>query len=180
MSKEYEINLPIADEDIKKLKAGDKVFLTGKVYTARDAAHLRMLNAKKKKKNLPFDPKGATIFYAGPTPSCFSGRLVGAIGPTTASRMDPFMKDMFKLGIKATIGKGPRSEEVRKLHKKHRAIYFVATGGAAALLSRYVSSGKRIAYADLGSESVLELKLFKFPVIVAYDSKGKDAFTKVN
>ncbi len=177
MPKEYEIDLPLKDEDIKKFKAGDKVFLTGKVYTARDAAHVRMINAKKKKKKVPFETKGATIFYAGPTPSRFSGRLIGAIGPTTASRMDPFMKEMFKMGIKATIGKGPRSEEVRKMHKKNKAIYFVATGGAAALLSRYVSSAKRLGYADLGAESVLELKLFKFPVIVAYDSKGKDAFS---
>lgn len=176
MSKLYEIELPLKEEDIKMLKAGDRVLLTGIVYTARDAAHHRFEGAVKKKKKLAFEPKGATIFYAGPTPSRHSGRLIGAIGPTTSSRMDQYMKMMFKLGIKAIIGKGPRSEEVKKLHKKNKAVYFVATGGTAALLSRHVSSARNIAYQDIGPEGVLELKLYKFPVIVAYDSKGGDAF----
>lgn len=176
MAKEYEISFPLKDEDIKKLKAGDSVLLSGTVYTARDAAHQRFMGAKKKKKNLPFDPKGAIIFYAGPTPSRYSGRLIGSIGPTTASRMDPFMPEMLKLGVKGTIGKGPRSEEVKKLHKKYKAIYFTATGGVAALMSRYISSAKNIAYSELGPESVLELKLYQFPAIVGYDAKGGDAF----
>ncbi|OGC03501.1 fumarate hydratase [candidate division WOR-1 bacterium RIFOXYA12_FULL_43_27] len=176
MSKYYEIELPLKDEDIKKLKAGDRVALSGKVLTARDAAHQRVANILKKKKKPPFDPSGRVIFYAGPTPSRHSGRLIGAIGPTTSSRMDSYMPMMFKLGVRATIGKGPRSEEVKKLHKKYKAIYFVATGGVAALLSRHVSEAKKIAYEDLGPEAVLELKLYKFPVIVAYDAQGRDAF----
>jgi len=176
VSKNYEIDLPLKEEDIKNLKAGDRVLLSGTVYTARDAAHRRFENAKKRKKKLPFELKGATIFYAGPTPSKYSGRLIGSIGPTTASRMDPYMKMMLKAGLAATIGKGPRSDEVRKMHKKHKAIYFAATGGVAAMLSRYVSSARNRAYQDLGPEGILDLKLFKFPVIVAYDAKGGDAF----
>lgn len=178
MSKVYEIELPLKNEDIVKLTAGDKVLLSGIVYTARDAAHQRIVNAMKKKGKLPFDLKGQVIFYAGPTPSAKSERIIGSIGPTTSSRMDPFMPFFLKAGLKAVIGKGPRSPEAKKLHKKFKAIYFAATGGAAALLSRHVTSAKKIAYDDLGAEAVLELKLYKFPVIVAYDAKGGDAFAK--
>lgn len=179
MSNAHDLQLPLKDEDIKKLKAGDKVLLTGIVYTARDAAHMRIYNAVKKRKKIPIDPKGQIIFYAGPTPSPKSGRLIGSIGPTTASRMDPFLEFMFKQGVKATIGKGRRSDEARRLHKKYKTIYFAATGGVAALMSRYVTSAKRIAYEDLGSEAILQLKFYKFPLTVAYDSKGGDAFAKI-
>ncbi|MFH2033211.1 MAG: FumA C-terminus/TtdB family hydratase beta subunit [Candidatus Margulisiibacteriota bacterium] len=164
------LNMPLEGKDIAGLKAGDRVLLSGIMYTARDAAHLR---------GIPFDPKGQVIFYAGPTPGK-NGRLIGSIGPTTASRMDPFMKPLLEKGLAATIGKGTRSEEVKKLHKKHKAIYFVATGGAAALLARTVKKAEVFEYGDLGPEAVLKLDVFDFPAIVAYDIHGGDAFEKIN
>ncbi|KAF0134841.1 MAG: fumarate hydratase subunit beta [Candidatus Saganbacteria bacterium] len=160
-----EISTPLDDKTIKSLKAGDQVLISGIVYVARDAAH---------QKGIPFDVKGQIIFYAGPTP----GDPIGSIGPTTASRMDPFILPLLKKGLKATIGKGPRSEGVKKAHKKYKAVYFTATGGAAALLSKTVVRSEVIAYPELGAEAILKLEVVKFPAIVAYDSHGGDLFQK--
>lgn len=158
---------PLTNKDISKLKAGDRVFIDGTVYVARDQAHAR---------GLPFDPKGQIIFYAGPVINQ-KGEMT-AIGPTTASRMDSFLEPMLKLGVKATIGKGPRDKKAKALCKKYKAVYLIATGGVAALLAQCVKKHEIIAYPELGPEAVLKLEVSKFPAIVAYDSKGKDLFVQ--
>lgn len=160
---------PLTDEDIKKLKIGDKVQITGKILVARDAAH-RLFG-----KRPPFDPKGAILYYASPTPAR-GDRIIGSIGPTTATRMDPFTPDLLNLGLKITIGKGRRSPEVKAAMKKYKAAYLVATGGTAAALSKHVKKSTVIAYPDLGPEAVLELEVTNFPAIVAIDCKGGDLF----
>jgi len=169
---EKKLTLPITDKDIRSLKAGDQVLITGTIYTARDAAHKRLIVDLK---HPPIHLKGQTIYYCGPTPA-MPGRAIGAAGPTTAGRMDPFTAQLLKAGIKAMIGKGQRSKEIRDLMKKHKAVYFVATGGAGALLAKHVKAAKVAAYPDLGPEAIYELKVIDFPVIVANDIKGKDIF----
>lgn len=154
--------------DFSKLKAGEKFLLSGTIYVARDQAH---------KKGLPFDVKDKIIFYAGPTPAK-PGKIIGAIGPTTSSRMDSFTPQLYDQGLKATIGKGQRSKEVIEAIKRNRAVYFVALGGAAALLSKHVLSSKTIAYPELGPEAVLQLEVKDFPVWVAIDSQGNQIFKK--
>jgi len=165
MAQLKKISAPLDDKLIKDLKAGDQVLISGTLYTARDAAHLR---------GIPVDVKGQIIFYAGPTPGKDS--LVGSIGPTTAARMDKFMPELLKKGLKATIGKGTRSEKVKELLKKHKAVYFVATGGVAALLGKTVKKAEIAAFEELGTEAVLKLEVCDFPAIVAYDSYGGDLF----
>ncbi len=160
------IKPPLSKDDVLKLKAGDEVFIEGIIYTARDQAH--------KMGNWPFDVSGQIVFYAGAAPG--KNSLVSAIGPTTASRMDPFLEPLLKLGLKATIGKGPRSPEVKKLLKKYKAVYFVATGGAAALLGQCVKNAEVVAFPELGPEAILRLEVSNFPVIVAYDAYGNDLF----
>ena len=170
--REKKIILPLTDKDIKSLKSGDRVLLTGTIYTARDAAHKRLsLDLKKP----PLDLKGAVIYYSGPTPA-MPGRAIGSAGPTTAGRMDGYALMTLKAGIKAMIGKGARSKEVRDLMKRYKAVYFAATGGAGALLAKHVKSAKIVAYPDLGPEAIYELKVADFPVIVANDIKGNDIF----
>lgn len=166
------LTLPITKHDIVKLKAGDRVLITGTIYTARDAAHKRMVNDIK---NIPFNIKDQIIYYCGPTPA-MPGRCIGSAGPTTASRMDGFVAKLLKAGLLGMIGKGKRSPEVRSLIKKNKAIYFVATGGAGALLSKQIKSARVVGYPDLGPEAIYELKVEKFPVIVANDTKGNDIF----
>ena len=153
-------------QDFSKLKAGDKILLSETIYVARDQAH---------KRGIPFDVQGKIIFYAGPTPAK-PGKIIGAIGPTTSSRMDPFTPQLYDKGLKATIGKGQRSQEVIEAIKRNRAVYFVALGGAAALLSKHVLSAKVMAYPELGPEAILELQVKDFPVWVAIDSKGNSIF----
>ena len=160
------ISTPLDNAAISKLKAGDQVLISGKIYTARDAAHMKFGNKP------PFDLKGQIIYYASPTPTK-PGKIIGSIGPTTSSRMDAFAPDLFKLGLKGTIGKGRRSIEVIAAMKKNKAVYFVVPGGVAALLSKHVIASKIIAYPELGPEAVLELTVEDFPVIVAIDAKGK-------
>ncbi len=157
------IETPLDEKKIKDLKAGDQVLISGTLYVARDAAHQR---------GLPFDLRGQVIFYAGPTP----GKPVGSIGPTTSSRMDSFTVPLLEKGLRGSIGKGPRSEEVKKALKKYQAVYFVATGGAAALLGKTVTKSEVIAYPELGPEAVLKIEVLDFPAIVAYDSQGGDLF----
>ncbi|MFC1511561.1 FumA C-terminus/TtdB family hydratase beta subunit [Candidatus Margulisiibacteriota bacterium] len=170
-SKALKLTPPLTDKDIRSLKVGDKVVITGKVIVARDAAH-RFFD-----KRPPFDPKGAILYYASPTPAR-KGKVIGAIGPTTATRMDPFTPDLIKLGLKVTMGKGIRGEEVIEAMKKYKAAYLVVPGGIAALLSKYVKKAKTIAYPDLGPEAVMELEVYNFPAIVAIDSRGGNLFVQ--
>jgi len=166
------IKTPLDKKTIESLKAGDRVLISGSLYVARDAAHQR---------GLPFDVKGQIIFYAGPTPAVPTGRQgdpIGSIGPTTASRMDPFTIPLLEKGLAGTIGKGARSEEVKKAFKKYKAVYFAATGGAAALMGKTVRKVEVIAYPELGPEAILKIEVFDFPAIVAYDAHGSDLFEK--
>jgi fumarate hydratase subunit beta len=171
------IDLPLSKEKIKNLKAGDEVLLTGVIYTARDAAHKRMDDLLKHKRRLPIDVTTACIYYAGPTPAR-PGMAIGSCGPTTSSRMDAFSPKLIGLGLLGMIGKGARSEEVRKAIKKSGAVYFLATGGIGALLSEKVKSSKVVAYADLGTEAIHKLEVVDFPVIVGIDPKGRDIYAK--
>lgn len=163
------LEAPITDKDIKTLKAGDKVLISGKIIVARDSAH------KLFGKNPPFEAKGAILYYASPSPTK-KDQIIGSIGPTTSTRMDRFTPDLLKLGVKITIGKGYRGEEVIEAMKKFKAAYLVVPGGIAAAYSKYIRKSTTIAYPDLGSEAVLELEVVDFPAIVAIDYKGNDLF----
>ncbi len=169
------ITPPLTDEDVASLRAGDRVLITGYIYTARDAAHKRMMELIKKGEDLPFDVKGQIIYYVGPAPAK-PGYVIGSAGPTTASRMDPFTPPLLKLGLKGMIGKGQRSEEVKKAMQEYGAVYFEAVGGAGALLARRIKSVEIIAYEDLGPEAIRKLYVEEFPVIVAVDMYGNDLF----
>ncbi|OIO02644.1 fumarate hydratase [Candidatus Desantisbacteria bacterium CG_4_10_14_0_8_um_filter_48_22] len=170
------IILPLNNIDIKKLRAGEKVLLTGPVYTARDAAHKRIAQSSKLKAwKLPIDWKGQTIYYAGPAPAP-KGMPIGSCGPTTSSRMDRYTPLLLKLGIKGMIGKGNRSEDVKKAIIRSGAVYFVAVGGTGALLSRRITKAKVIAFRDLGPEAIYELELKDFPVLVGINSYGKSIY----
>ena len=172
---EYHINAPVSNEDALKLKAGDYVYLTGTIYTARDAAHKRMKESLDKNENLPFDIKGNVIYYMGPSPAR-EGRPIGSAGPTTASRMDRYTPQLLDLGLGAMIGKGKRSKEVIDAIVRNQSVYFAAVGGAGALLSKCIVSSKVIAYEDLGTEAIRCLEIKKFPVIVVIDSEGNNLY----
>ncbi len=163
--------------DVTKLHAGDVVELDEIIYTARDAAHARIAGLLENNQELPVKFEGSFIYYAGPTPTKPDG-IVGSIGPTTSSRMDKFINMMPKLKIKGMIGKGPRSEEVRKACKDYQLVYLVATGGAGALLSKKVEFCEEVAFGDLGCESIKKLVVKGFPVIVAYDTYGNSIFER--
>ncbi|NPB07240.1 MAG: Fe-S-containing hydro-lyase [Aquificae bacterium] len=169
------ISTPLSDEVVESLRAGDKVLITGYIYTARDAAHKRMVEALRRGEELPFDVKGQIIYYAGPTPPK-PGMVIGSVGPTTAIRMDPYVEPLLKLGLKGMIGKGYRSEKVKELLKKYKAVYFAAVGGVATLLQRHVKKVELVAYEDLGTEAIRRLWVEDFPVIVANDAFGGDVF----
>jgi len=172
---EYHINAPVSKEDAQKLKAGDYVYLTGTIYTARDAAHKRMKETLEKKENLPFDIKGNVIYYMGPSPAR-EGRPIGSAGPTTASRMDRYTPQLLDLGLGAMIGKGKRSKEVIDAIIRKQSVYFAAVGGAGALLSKCIVSSNVIAYEDLGTEAIRCLQIKDFPVIVVIDSEGNNLY----
>ena len=169
------LTLPLSDEDIEQLKVGDYVYLTGIVYTARDAAHKRMNDALDEGKNLPIDIKGQIIYYMGPSPAR-EGRVIGSAGPTTATRMDKYAPRLLDLGIKGMIGKGKRSQEVLDAVVRNKALYFAAVGGAGALLSRCITSAEVVAYDDLGTEAIRKLTIKDFPVIVAADVHGNKIY----
>ncbi|WP_028845582.1 Fe-S-containing hydro-lyase [Thermodesulfovibrio thiophilus] len=169
------IDTPLTQEIVETLHAGDLVLVNGYVYTARDAAHKRLVELIKDDLPLPFDIRGQIIYYVGPTPPP-PGKVIGSAGPTTSSRMDGYTPLLLSLGLKGMIGKGQRSEEVRNAIKKYKAIYFLATGGAGALLSHHIVSVEEIAFSDLGPESIKKLLLKDFPVVVAMDCYGKDIF----
>ena len=169
------IKLPLEKKEIAKLKIGDEVALNGIVYTARDQAHRRIVKLMKNGRPLPFDLRGETIYYTGPTPPC-DGAVIGSCGPTTSARMDKFTPALLKGGLRGMIGKGRRSEEIRRAIKKYNAVYFLALGGAGALLSGYVKSNELIAFSDLGPEAIYRLEVKNFPVIVGIDTKGRDIY----
>ena len=163
--KTINITLPVADEQIKNLQFGDRVMLTGTIYTARDAAHKRMCEAIENGEELPFDIKGSAIYYAGPTPTR-EGQVIGSIGPTTSGRMDRYTPALLDRGLKIMIGKGERSQEVIDSIRQNKAIYLGAIGGAGALLSKCVKSCEIVAYADLGTEAVRKLYVENMPLVV--------------
>lgn len=169
------INTPLTKNKIDSLNAGDIVLISGVIYTARDAAHKKMLEAIKKKQVLPFGLGNQIIYYAGPTPAK-KGSPIGSCGPTTSSRMDYYTIPLLENGLKGMIGKGKRGAKVIKAIKKYKAIYLIAVGGAAALLSTKIKKAKVIAYPELGTEAIRELQVKDFPVIVAIDNKGKNIF----
>ncbi|MFW6323740.1 MAG: Fe-S-containing hydro-lyase [Desulfovibrionales bacterium] len=174
---EYTLTTPLTDEDIEKLRVGDVVKLTGTIYTARDAAHKRLVQSLDKGEELPFDLKGALIYYVGPSPAP-PGRPIGAAGPTTSYRMDTYAPRLHGLGLKGTIGKGKRSDEVKKSLEEHKAAYFGATGGAGALLSQCIKKAEIIAYEDLGPEAIRELTVEDFPLLVINDAHGGELYAK--
>ncbi|MCK4453145.1 Fe-S-containing hydro-lyase [candidate division WOR-3 bacterium] len=175
MAESIKIKTPLSDEDVQNLKIGDSVLITGKIYTARDAAHKRLIDLIQKGESLPFDIKGQIIYYVGPAPAK-PGYVIGPAGPTTSGRCDPYTPALLSLGLKGMIGKGTRSKEVREAMEKHKAVYFAATGGAAALISKNIKAVKIIAYEDLGPEAIRELEVEDFPVIVANDAHGGDLY----
>jgi len=168
-----EIRLPLTEETIAGLRAGDHVTLTGVIYTARDAAHKRMIEALDRGEPLPIDIKGAVIYYVGPTPER-PGRVIGAAGPTTSMRLNPYTPRLMAQGLKATIGKGGRSDEVKEALKEYKGVYFIAVGGTGALLSKRIRKADVVAYEDLGTEAIRRLEVESFPVIVANDMYGND------
>ena len=170
-----ELATPLSDADVESLRAGDRVRITGVLYTARDAAHGRLLPLIEKGETLPFDPRGQIIYYTGPSPAR-PGSVVGSIGPTTASRMDKYVPALLKLGLKGTIGKGYRSQPVKDALRQHRALYLGAIGGAGAVLSQFVKKLEVIAYEDLGTEAIRRLEVEGFPAIVLYDCHGGDLY----
>jgi fumarate hydratase subunit beta len=169
------ITTPLSDADVAALRAGDRVRITGVIYTARDAAHGRLLPLIEKGEPLPIDVKGAIIYYTGPTPAQ-PGDVAGSIGPTTASRMDKFTPALLKLGLKGTIGKGYRGQAVKDALREHRAVYFGTVGGAGALLSRHIRKLEIVAYEDLGTEAIRRLEVEAFPAIVLNDCHGGDLY----
>ncbi|QAZ66588.1 Fe-S-containing hydro-lyase [Solidesulfovibrio carbinolicus] len=176
---EHHLTTPITDADVEKLKTGDVVFITGHIYTARDAAHKRLVETLDAGKSLPFDLKGALIYYVGPSPAP-PGRPIGSAGPTTSYRMDTYAPRLHSLGLKGTIGKGKRSDEVKAALAEHKAVYLGATGGAGALLSQRITDAKVIAYEDLGPEAIRELTVKDFPLLVINDCHGGELYVKPN
>jgi fumarate hydratase subunit beta len=171
------IQTPLDGKTVASLKAGDRVLLSGHIYTARDQAHLRLCGLIKEKKGLPFDPEGQVIYYCGPAPAC--GRVIGSCGPTTSGRMDAFTPAMLEAGIRGMIGKGRRSPEVKDSIKRHKAVYFVAPAGAGAYLSMKVRECGTVAFDDLGPEAIYKLRVEEFPLVVAIDSGGRDIYDKI-
>ncbi|MCM1325807.1 MAG: Fe-S-containing hydro-lyase [Bacteroidales bacterium] len=174
------ISVPLNEEDARALRAGDYVYLTGTLYTARDAAHKRMYEALLKEEDakdaaLPLELKDNVIYYMGPSPAR-EGCVIGSAGPTTASRMDKYAPLLLDLGLKGMIGKGKRNQEVKDAIVRNGAVYFAAVGGAGALLSKSITASEVIAYDDLGTEAIRKLTVEKFPVIVVVDSEGNDLY----
>ena len=171
------LKLPLSDEEIKNLSCGEQVLLSGEIFTARDAAHKRMTETLKKGEALPFEIKNKAVYYAGPAPAK-PGQPIGSCGPTTSGRMDAYSPYLLSLGLKVMIGKGERSEEVISAMKTYGGIYFGATGGAGALISKSIKSAEVIAYEDLGAEAVRRLEVEDFPVTVVIDSSGKSLYER--
>ncbi|MFQ6059664.1 MAG: Fe-S-containing hydro-lyase [Anaerolineae bacterium] len=169
------ITTPLTDEVIEKLHAGDKVSITGTLYVARDAAHKRLVEALERGEPLPFNLQGQIVYYMGPSPAP-PGKPIGSAGPTTSYRMDPYTEPLLRVGLKGMIGKGERSEALKAALQRYKAVYFLAVGGAAALIAQGIKKAEVIAYEDLGAEAVRRLEVEDFPVIVVNDVYGGDAF----
>ncbi len=172
---ERHIQAPVSREDACRLRAGDYVYITGTIYTARDAAHKRMQEALDRGETLPFEMSRNVIYYMGPSPAR-EGRPIGSAGPTTASRMDKYAPALLDMGLVGMIGKGKRSGTVKEAIVRNGAVYFAAVGGAGALLSRSIKRSEVIAYEDLGTEAVRRLEVENFPVIVVIDAEGNDLY----
>lgn len=170
-----EITTPFTDEIIKNLKSGDMVYLSGVIYTARDAAHKKMCELLEKNEEMPFDFTGAAIYYAGPCPPK-PNKPIGSVGPTTSGRMDLYSPDLIKTGLKIMIGKGLRNKEVVEAIVKYSGVYFAAIGGAAALMAKCVETAEVIAFDELGTEAIRKLTVKNLPVIVAVDSRGNNMY----
>ncbi|KKO18121.1 MAG: Fe-S-containing hydro-lyase [Candidatus Brocadia sp.] len=177
MSNIIHAKTPLTDDTIAHLRIGNRVLITGIIYTARDAAHKRLVELADQGKELPFDVQNQIIYYVGPSPAR-PGRPIGSCGPTTSYRMDVYTPTLLAMGLKATIGKGNRSERVIEAMKRYKAVYFVATGGAAALLAKRVKKAEVIAYHDLGAEAIMRLEVEDFPVVVANDIYGNDLYSE--
>ena len=177
--REHEITGSQLEEKVSFLEAGDKVYLSGTVYTARDAVHMRIFECIANETELPFELDGAVIYYAGPTPEKPDGTQ-GSFGPTTSSRMDSFSPRLLDMGLLAMIGKGNRSEEVIEAIKRNSAVYFCAGGGLGALISKSIKSSQVIAFPELGCESIKKLYVERFPLVVGIDSKGNSIFVREN
>ncbi|MGD9141424.1 MAG: Fe-S-containing hydro-lyase [bacterium] len=177
MSEAKKITTPLTDDVIKGLKIGEKVSITGVIYSARDAAHKRLVELIEKGEELPFDLKGAVIYFVGPAPAK-PGYAVGSAGPTTSYRMDPYSPMLIEHGLKGMIGKGGRSDAVKESMVKHVAVYLAAIGGAGALMSKSIKKAEVIAYPELGAEAVRRMEVEDFPAIVAIDAQGNDLYLK--
>jgi len=175
MSEPIRIKPPLSDQDVERLKTGDRVLINGIIYTGRDAAHKRLFDLLKEGKALPFDLKGQIIYYVGPTPAK-PGQVFGSAGPTTSYRMDAYSPSLIEKGLKGMIGKGMRSDAVKAAMKKYKAVYFAATGGAGALLAKRVKKAEIVAYEDLGPEAIRRLEVDDLPVIVVNDVRGNDLY----
>ena len=171
------IKLPFTKKTLESLKAGDNLLLSGVLYVARDAAHRRMIETLDKGKPLPFDIKGQTLYYMGPSPAP-PGKVIGSAGPTTSARMDIYTPRLLAAGLKGMIGKGLRSLEVKKALKKYKAVYLAAFGGAGALISKTIVKSEVVAYPDLGPEAVLKLEVKNFPVTIINDIHGGDLYVE--
>ena len=169
------LKAPFNEDEVKTLKAGDYVYISGTIYTARDAAHKRMYEALQNGQEVPMSLKDNVVYYMGPSPAR-EGRPIGSAGPTTASRMDKYAPELLDLGLGAMIGKGKRSQEVKDAIVRNGSVYFAAVGGAGALLSKCILSSEVIAYNDLGTEAIRKLQVKDFPVIVVIDSEGNNLY----
>jgi len=171
------LTTPLSTQDVEKLNIGDKVLLSGVLYTGRDAAHKRLFDLIAEEKELPIDIQGQVIYYVGPTPAK-PGKPIGSAGPTTSYRMDSFAPKLIELGLKGMIGKGNRSLAVIDAMKQYKAVYFGATGGAGALIAKRIKKAEIVAYPDLGPEAIRRLKVEDFPVTVVNDTKGNDLYVE--
>lgn len=169
------VTTPLTDEQVSKIKAGDEIIITGEIFTARDAAHKRMVDDLEAGRTLPFDTRGAIIYYVGPTPPK-PGQVIGSAGPTTSYRMDKYTPEMLRRGVKAVIGKGYRGDEVKSALVQQGGLYLVSTGGAGALLARRIEGAEVVAYEDLGPEAIRRLQVKEFPTICILDASGGDQY----
>ncbi|MBW6484942.1 MAG: Fe-S-containing hydro-lyase [Syntrophobacterales bacterium] len=177
MANEIRLKTPLTDADTDKLKIGDKVLISGIIYTGRDAAHKRMIELVNAGQELPIDVKGQIIYYVGPTPAR-PGNPIGSAGPTTSYRMDAYAPKMMELGLKGMIGKGNRAPAVVEAMRKYKAVYFGATGGAAAVLARSIKKAEVVAYEELGPEAIRRLEVIDFPAVVINDVRGNDLYVE--
>ncbi len=177
MSDPIRLTPPLTDADAERLKAGDRVLITGVLYTARDAAHARLVDLVRRDEPLPFDPAGQIVYFVGPTPAP-PGRPIGSAGPTTSYRMDPYSPLLLERGLKGMIGKGKRSPEVLEAIRRHKGVYLAAVGGAGALISQRIRSAEIVAYEDLGPEAIRRLEVEDFPAVVVNDCHGGDLYAE--